>query len=216
MAYLFVDTETSGLPDFKLPPDHPSQPHIVSLAAWLGDWDDDTETVTHVASLNAMIAPDGYHFDPGAVAVHGITEEYARAFGEPARDVLDRFLSLVNDASTDSLGMIGVEHGQLIAHNTSFDHRMLLRELSHANMPVHSLGLLRPFCTMKALTPRMKLPPSSPRAPRGSFKWPKLDEAYEYMFNKPVPGREDRHDAMADCLGCKDIYEEGKRREWWR
>lgn len=207
--HLFVDTETSGLPDFKLPPDHPSQPHIVSLAAWLGYWDEDTETFTHSASLNAVIRPDGWHFHPSAIAVHKITEEYAHAFGEPASDVLNHFLRLVTDCDDAQMG------GILVAHNCSFDHRMLVRELAHAGIGAVTLGFLRPFCTMKALTPRMKLPPR-PGAPRGSYKWPKLDEAYEFMFDKPVPGREHKHDAMADLLGCKDIYEEGRRREWWR
>lgn len=209
MSYLFIDTETSGLPDFKLPPDHPSQPHIVSIAAWRGTWDADTATMTHSASLNAVIRPDGWHIAPAAQVVHGITEEYARSFGKPLADVLGRLLTLVHDTDDGSNG------GQLIAHNFSFDHRMLVRDFAHASLDAAPLGFLRPFCTMKALTQRMRLPPSSPRAPRGSYKWPKLDEAYQYMFNRDVPGRENGHEAMVDVLGCKDIYCEGKRREWW-
>ena len=207
--YLFIDTETSGLPDFRAPPDAPHQPHIVSLAAWLGEPDDTSDSLSHVASLNCVIRPDGWHIEPAAQAVHKITEEYAHSFGEPLEDVLSRLTSLVTDAfeaSSDSL---------LIAHNLSFDHRMLLRDYAYCGRDPVVLNTLRPFCTMKALTPRMRLPPSSPRAPRGSFKWPKLDEAYQYLFTRPVPGREDRHDAMADVLGCKDVWEEGHRRGWW-
>lgn len=209
--YLFVDTETSGLPDFKLPPDHPSQPHIVSLAAWLGDWWPEVNEMRHVASLNVVVRPAGYHFDPGAVRVHKITEEYAQAFGEPADVALMRLVALVEQAA---LG----DDGLLVAHNFSFDHRMLLREMAHVGMPTEALGTLRPFCTMKALTARMRLPHKSPRRSPGTdaYKWPRLDEAYAFMFDgRPVPGREDRHDAMADTLGCKDIYCEGKLREWW-
>lgn len=209
MAYLFIDTETSGLPDFKLPLDHPAQPHIVSIAAWLGEWDAITATITHVASLNSIVQPDGWHIDPRAQAVHGISEERALAFGEPLDVVLTRFVALAITADD------GANGGQLIAHNFGFDHRMILRDFAHAGLDSTSLGFLQPFCTMKALTPRMRLPPSSPRAPRGSFKWPKLDEAYEYVFGCPVPGRENGHEAMVDVLGCKDIFEEGKRREWW-
>lgn len=204
--YLFVDTETSGLPDFKLPLDHPSQPHIVSIAAWQGSWDESTQSISHSASLNAVIRPDNWHIDPRALAVHGITEEYALAFGEPLDTVLARFLALVT--ATDD----GANGGQLVAHNTSFDHRMLLRAFGDARMDSSPLGLLQPFCTMRALTDRMKLPSSF----RGKYKWPRLDEAYEYVFGCPVPGRENGHEAMVDLLGCKDIFEEGKRREWWR
>lgn len=204
--YLFVDTETSGLPDFKLPVDHPSQPHLVSIAAWQGSWDDSTQSIIHSASLNAVIRPDGWTSHPRALAVHGITDEYARAFGEPLDEVLARLFTLV--AATDD----GSNGGQLIAHNHSFDHRMILRACAESHTDSSSLGLLRPFCTMRALTDRMKL-----RSSYGNgYKWPRLDEAYEYVFGCAVPGRENGHEAMIDLLGCKNIFEEGKRREWWR
>jgi len=207
--HLFIDTETSGLPDFRAPPDAPHQPHIVSLAAWLGEEDAiaPSGTLRHVASLNCTVRPDGWHIDPKAEAIHKITEEYARAFGEPLTDVLIRFTNLLTSAfetSSDSL---------LIAHNFSFDHRMLLRDMAYARRDPVILNILRPFCTMRALTPRMRLP--SPRGRTGEYKWPKLDEAYQFLFERPVPGRENRHDAMADVLGCKDVFEEGRRREWW-
>lgn len=206
MTYLFIDTETSGLPDFKLPIDHPSQPHLVSIAAWHGEWSDESQSITHIASLNAVIRPDGWTSHPRALAVHGITDEYARAFGEPLSDVLTRLLTLIT--ATDD----GLNGGQLIAHNHSFDHRMILRSFAETRQDSSPLGLLRPFCTMRALTDRMKL-----RSSYGTgYKWPRLDEAYEYVFGRPVPGRENGHEAMVDLLGCKDIFEEGKRREWWR
>lgn len=210
--HLFIDTETSGLPDFKLPPDHPSQPHIVSLAAWLGDWWPEIDEMRHVASLNTIIKPRGYHFDPGAVRVHKITEEYALAFGEDADVALTRLYALIEQAAASGGDAL------IVAHNFSFDHRMILREMSHVGMDTTPLGALRPFCTMKALTQRMRLPHTSGRSfpGRDSYKWPRLDEAYAFVFDgAPVPGREDKHDAMSDTLGCKDIYVEGKRREWW-
>lgn len=209
MTYLFIDTETSGLPDFKLPIDHPSQPHLVSIAAWQGSWDDATQSIIHFASLNAVIRPDGWTSHPRALAVHRITDEYARAFGEPLNEVLARLFTLVTATDDGSNG------GQLIAHNHSFDHRMILRACAEAHVDSSPLGLLRPFCTMRALTDRIRLPPR-PGAPPGSYKWPTLDESYQFIFNRPVPSRENGHEAMVDLLGCKDIFEEGKRREWWR
>ncbi len=209
--YLFIDTETSGLPDFRAPPDAPHQPHIVSLAAWLGEEDDMSDSLRHIASLNAVVKPDGWRIDPKAEAVHKISEEYARSFGEPLGLILTRFTQLVTSAfegSSDSL---------LVAHNFSFDHRMLLRDYAFARRDPVTLNLLRPFCTMRALTPRMRLPAKYPGAGarRDTYKWPRLDEAYQYLFDRAVPGREDRHDAMADVLACKDVFEEGRRREWW-
>jgi DNA polymerase-3 subunit epsilon len=209
MTYLFIDTETSGLPDFKLPIDHPSQPHLVAIAAWRGDWEEDEQVISYRGSINAIVKPDGWLSHPRALAIHGITDEYARAFGEPLSDILTRLLDLVADADD------GANGGQLIAHNHSFDHRMLLRSFAETRQDSSPLGLLRPFCTMRALTDRIRLP-ARPGAPPGSFKWPTLDEAYQWLFNRDVPGRENGHEAMVDLLGCKDIFEEGKRREWWR
>lgn len=198
---LVIDTETSGLLNSSLPLDHPSQPHIVQLAAWLGEFDDRGEC-QHVASLNAVIRPDGWSISEGALCVHGITEEYARAFGEPLRAILDRFYSLVSDAAS-------LDNSQLVAHNLRFDHQMLLRD--SAGFDTTSLGLLQPFCTMIALTPRMKL---SGRYP-GKYKWPKLEEAHQFCFGTPSPA-EARHSAMGDVLVCRDIFLYGRKKGWWR
>mgnify|MGYP000116575521 FL=1 len=46
---VFFDTETSGLPLFKLPSEHPDQPHIVQLGACLVDID--TRKVLSTAEL---------------------------------------------------------------------------------------------------------------------------------------------------------------------
>jgi DNA polymerase-3 subunit epsilon len=200
MPLLFIDCETTGLPNYSLPVDHPSQPRIVQLAAVLHDDDDDG--VGFVASLNAIIRPDGWTVPAAATAVHRITTERAYAIGEPLHDVLLSLLSLIERA----------DPGRLIAHNFNFDHRMLLREASADNMPelTSTVSLLSPFCTMLSLTDRMKLP-----GRYGKHKWPSLAEAYQYVFAQPSdePGR---HSAMGDVLSCRDIFFEGRRREWWR
>lgn len=46
---VFFDTETSSLPLFKLPSEHPDQPHIVQLGACLVDID--TRKVLSTAEL---------------------------------------------------------------------------------------------------------------------------------------------------------------------
>lgn len=52
--YLFFDTETTGLPNFKIPFNHESQPHICQLAAILTDQNGKIKS-----ELNAIIKPEG-------------------------------------------------------------------------------------------------------------------------------------------------------------
>lgn len=55
---LFYDTETQGLPLFKEPSEHPSQPHIVQLAACLLDLDT-RKTIAGMDVINpAELNPD--------------------------------------------------------------------------------------------------------------------------------------------------------------
>lgn len=218
---LFIDTETSGLPDFTLPVDHPSQPHIVQLAAWLGDFTIEFENdgpprsdgiqftlpkqvLCHHSSLNAIIRPTDWTIHPAAERVHGITLERARAVGEDLSDVLRRMYELVALADDDGLGV----HGTLIAHNLPFDHRMIMRDCATVGVDPTPLSHLRPFCTMRALTPRMRLPGHFP----GKYKWPNLAEAHRYCLGRDF---DDAHSAMGDVLACRDIYVHGRGEGWW-
>jgi DNA polymerase-3 subunit epsilon len=200
---LFVDTETSGLIDFAQPTDHPSQPHIVQLAALLCD---DDEDCTVRETYQSIIRPDGWEIQTAAEAVHGISADYACRFGEALSSVLGKFYGLV--AVADALGS-----GRLIAHNTPFDLRMILRDTGTLNDSFDGryVSNLRPFCTMRAMTPRCRLPSRR----RGEFKWPKLEEAYEHVFGTKPPAAA-AHTALGDVTACRELFAEGRRREWWR
>lgn len=208
---LFIDTETTGKYDFKLPLDHPSQPHLVQLAAYLAEDDTDTgDRCRHVASLNEIVRPELYRsIEPGAEAVHGISLERATALGKPVHEVLDQLMRLVEHADRSMLD------GRFIAHNTAFDLRILMSTLTRAGREHDAITLntLKPFCTMQSLTTRMRLPNKWNNG--RSFKWPTLDEAYAFCFGRPISDRE-KHSAMVDLLACKDIFEHGRAQEWWR
>jgi NAD(P)-dependent dehydrogenase (short-subunit alcohol dehydrogenase family) len=53
---LFYDTETSGLPMFGQPSEHPDQPHVVQLGACLVDLD----PWQTLATLDVMVRPEGW------------------------------------------------------------------------------------------------------------------------------------------------------------
>jgi DNA polymerase-3 subunit epsilon len=205
---LFIDTETTGMYDFKLPLDHPDQPHLVQLAAYLAEETLD-DPCRHVASINEIVRPDLYRtIEPGAERVHGISIERAAAAGLPVHDVLDRLMALVSRADEHML------NGRLIAHNTAFDTRVLMSTLVRAGREQDgvTLNTLRPFCTMQSLTMRMRLPHPSRK---GLLKWPRLDEAFEFCFGHAIPDRE-RHSAMIDLMACRDIFNHGRAQAWWR
>src|SRR5438445_11546778 len=67
------DSETSGLPRFGDPSDHPGQPHIVELAAILATREGEVDR------FYRKVAIDGWTISPDAAKAHGITTEMALA-----------------------------------------------------------------------------------------------------------------------------------------
>lgn len=179
--YLFFDTETTGVYDFKSPPSADHQPHICQLGAILTDVDGSTR-----GEINFLIKPAGWTIPPEAEAVHHISQTDCESFGIDIRDALAMFKRLAGHA------------GLMVAHNINFDIGMLQREL-------HALGIEETFldepdraCTMELTTPVLKLP-----GKYGDYKWPQLAEAYRHYFGEDFEGA---HDAMADIRACRDVF----------
>jgi DNA polymerase-3 subunit epsilon len=194
---LFIDTETNGMINRKLPTDHPSQPRLVQLGAFL-----DAGDGTHIRSLDYIILPEGWTIPHDVAEIHGITTAKAHHVGKPIDFILPAFVEMIEtafDADPDSL---------VIAHNFSFDVMIMLNELSRTMIPVAVMNTLRPFCTMEALTPIMQMP-----GRYGKFKWPKLMEAYQFCFGRDF---DNAHSAMADVLACREIYFHGRTTGWWK
>lgn len=187
----FYDTETTGLPLFNQPSEHPDQPHIVQLAAALVDLD----TRETVASLDVVVRPDGWIIPDEVAAVHGITTEHAAAVGVPESLALSLFLELWGRRTR-------------IAHNEQFDARII-------RIAQHRAGELEPElaawkngvaeCTARKATPIVKCPPTAKMiaAGRNHYKTANLGEAVQFFTGKPL---ENAHSAMADVRGCMDVY----------
>ena len=147
MRYLIFDTETTGIPNYKLPVNHPSQPYIVQLAALLCD--DDARTL---AQLNVIIRSDmtnRFTIPPELAKIHGISQELSDQAGVK----WDNALTLFNDLY-DNCDM-------LVAHNIDFDLRMLRRYFGPvvAGTPSGDYYSLKPsFCTKEASTDIVKAP----------------------------------------------------------
>lgn len=87
---LFYDTETSGLPLFHEPSEHPDQPHIVQLGACLVD--PDTRRV--ISTIDLIVRPDGWEI-PAEVAWTAIGD--ALAPGGIPGEILAEAMEPLND-----------------------------------------------------------------------------------------------------------------------
>jgi DNA polymerase-3 subunit epsilon len=205
---LFYDTETTGLPLWNLPSEHPEQPRVCQLAAELCV----EETGETLRELNMIILPNGWTIPDEAAAVHGISTERALAEGVAADQVIDLFVDLWADASLRA------------GHNESFDMRMLRIELMrHPYHSMQSIGtppLSFPdywkaapaYCTQSNSTKICNLPPTPKmvKARRMGPKSPNLGEAYEFFTGQKLDGA---HDAMVDVRAAKAVYYGIKRHQ---
>jgi DNA polymerase-3 subunit epsilon len=175
---LFFDTETSGKTDFRAHFSEEHQPNLVQLAAIITDDD-----LIVRGQFSSIIQPNGWTIPDEAAAIHGITTEIANANGFSLRDVLTQFDAFYLRAS------------RRVAHNIDFDDSVL--RTAFYRIDGEFQDDTASFCTMHGMTDVCRLP-----GPYG-FKWPKLSEAYKHAAGKDLVGA---HDAMADVLGCIEVY----------
>lgn len=186
--YLFFDTETTGLPrNWKAPvTDLGNWPRLVQLAYVFFDaeWNE-------LSSVNSIIKPAGFTIPAEASRIHGISTERAEKEGKDLKTVLRGFQDAVGRAD------------YLIAHNISFDEKIVGAEFLRNQMP-DSLPAKKKICTMQSTTDFCGLP-----GPYG-FKWPKLAELYSKLFQA---GFEGEHDAAADVKATIRCFRELVRRD---
>jgi DNA polymerase III subunit epsilon len=175
---LFYDTETTGLPDWKVPSESPHQPHIVQLAAALVEPD----TLEVAASIDLIVRPDDWSIPDEVAAVHGITTEYASRVGIGEAEALSIFLALHEVATAR------------VAYNAQFDDRIMrIAHFRYREYAAADAFRARPaICAMRAATAKV-----------GLGKYPKLSEAHEALTGEPLVGA---HSAMSDVLGTIRVY----------
>lgn len=184
--YLFFDSETTGLPrNWKAPvSDLPNWPRLVQLAFLLCD-----SGGNRLAGGDFIIKPDGFTIPAEAARIHGISTERAEKEGKDLRLVLDDFQEAVSRA------------GYLIAHNLSFDEKIVGAEFLRNKMP-DTLPAKIKICTMQTGTDFCAIP-----GPYGN-KWPKLTELHYKLFQA---GFEEAHNAAADLAATVKCFWELKR-----
>lgn len=178
MLVFAYDAETTGLPNWKIPSEDPSQPHLVQIAGILAD----TDTRKIMASLDLIVRPDGWEIPDEVAEIHGITTERALEVGIPERDAFNAFMALWGG------------HFRA-AHNRTFDQRILriaAKRYADEALTERWANKDSHCCTML-----------DSKGPMGVTKWPKLSEAYEHFTGRQLV---DAHTAMADARACLDVY----------
>jgi len=200
---IFFDSETTGLPLFKEPSEHPDQPHVTQLAAELCI----EETGEVLGAMNMLIKPEGWTIPEELQALTGITMEKAERFGVPAKVAMDAFLELWCNAD------------QRCAHNEPFDARILriaimrcaywsgeAMQTSAGEIPFADYWKAAPsFCTQTNSTRILNLPPTEKMLAKRMKgpKSPNLSEAYYHFTGKVLDGA---HNAQNDIMACKAVY----------
>lgn len=196
---IFYDTETTGLPNWGMPSEDPSQPYITQLAAEMCD----EETGETIAAMDMLNRPDGWTIPEELQELTGITMDRAMRDEHPGADVLDKFLGMWTGSDLRC------------AHNESFDMRLvriaIMRDPRYSmeavgDVPFADYWKKAPaFCTVANSTGIIKLPPTPKmvKAGRMNPKPPNLAEAYKFFTGQELVGA---HDAKVDIMACKAVY----------
>ncbi len=187
-AYLFFDTETTGIPKNYNAPCTQSDnwPRLVQLG-----WIFTDAQGAEIHRGNKIVRPDGFTIPTEASDVHGITTERALAEGEDLRNVILDFCADLNRAT------------MFVGHNVSFDLNVVGAEFHRLGYDFRAMFQLPSFCTMLATIDFCNIP--------GQYgpKWPRLQELYAKLFGHEF---EDAHDAMADIAATRDCFFELRRK----
>ena len=193
MKIMFYDTETTGLPIWKEPSEHPNQPHLCQFTAVLID----DETMEELDHVDILIKPDGWTIPDEVIAIHGITTERALDVGVPEARASDEFLRLTKAADT------------VCAYGIPFDMRIMRIAMLRAGISKDACDLfgatLKTHCVMKQATPFAKVPPSDKMMATGrkTFKTPSLTEGVKALLGEDLEGA---HDANVDVAATMRLY----------
>ncbi len=192
--YLFIDTETTGLPKDRDAFYYESDkwPYLVQISMIILD-----SKMEKIAEEDIVLAPENFTIPESASDIHGITNEYAQKFGKNRKIVLECIRMLFQT----------VEY--VIGHNVDFDINVLKAELyrKYGDLSWFDDPKYKVIDTMKLGAEICKIPSYSYVE---KYKWPTLDELYKALFGKTIQGR---HNAMNDVKATEECFVELRRRK---
>lgn len=177
--YLVFDTETTGLPDWKLAADAAGQPRVASWCMIFLNQNLDEEF-----RWSSLVRPDGWAMPVEAEAINGLSNERLLLEGSSIEWALSLLVMALEQRRT------------LVAHNLSFDAKMMRGELRRAGLDRYTNRVLTGVCTMRGLEQACALPHPSRI---GRYKFPRLSEAAEIILGETLQGA---HNCIHDTTCC--------------
>tara|TARA_A100001015_G_C15035286_1_gene735807 strand:+ start:2593 stop:3246 length:654 start_codon:yes stop_codon:yes gene_type:complete len=192
MKVLVFDTETTGLPINKPEiSDVNKWPHVIQLSHILYDTDNDIIIDCHDDIIKL---DDKINISVESIKIHGITRSQSKRKGIDICHALDKFNEIFLKADI------------IVAHNISFDIKMIMVELLRNNKQQIYFNLqgydMKKYCTMKNSVNICKILKTRNNG-NTYYKFPRLSELHTKLFKTHPNGT---HDSMADVLICLRCY----------
>jgi DNA polymerase III epsilon subunit-like protein len=185
MGYIVIDTETSGLMDYKRDADAPGQPRVAEFAAIYLDDDLNIER-----EWNNYVMPDGWEMEPGAIESNGLTTDFLIEHGFPISAILDTYTQAIKEGRA------------VIAYGAQFDCKMMRAELRRAGRPdlfeeTPNICIMRSLLSHAKQTGRKLIKYDDNGEPKETSRgWAKLSDACRY-YGLPIPSKP--HKAIVDA-----------------
>ncbi|MHB8402979.1 MAG: DNA polymerase III subunit alpha [Bacteroidia bacterium] len=182
--FLIFDTETTGLPrNYNAPiSDSENWPRVVQIA-----WQLHNVQGGLISANSIIVKPDGFTIPFNASQVHGISTERALSEGSDLQVAMNEFVEAVKQSK------------YLCGHNIEFD-------LSIIGAEFHRLGMKDEFSGKAVLDTKNDAVTefcAIPGGKGGKYKWPKLTELYQKLFNQ---GFEEAHNAAFDVMATAKCF----------
>jgi len=182
--FLFFDVETTGFTKYKAEDGTCLGNHdrLTQLAFILTDSEGNSleEYKTYVKPNNWFVPKEDFFIE------NGMSTELCEKEGIQLFDAL-RVLQ-------EALKQTKVK----VAHNISFDNRIILAELRRAKITHELFQFKKGICTMNNSREYV-----GAKNKKGHLKQPNLQELHECLFNKKFDGA---HDALSDVIAAKDCF----------
>lgn len=184
--YIFIDTETTGLPlNYNAPiTDTQNWPRLVQIS-----WIEFDLNGSEISTNDFIIKPDGFNIPIASTLINNISHAQALNKGHDLSSVLSKLSSRAQNSQI------------IVGHNIEFDLSIIGAEFYRMNMN-NQLVHVPKLCTMKLTKEFCGI------SNKYGYKFPSLQELHFKLFNSSVSGS---HNALNDIKATAKCFWELKR-----